>query len=315
MENLTISVSDEGKAGTAAASSSSSSLSPAPAFPSPKKDQVSVFLSWDGTTESTRNVDILRKFLLSKKYFVNEHRGAPFSSTKKRGDVDDETAEALRSSTVLIICVSKAYTLNFACKSIALLVRAMQERDRKRAPEMSYVMICGDYTTESQPYKVSGWLGHLLKDSLWSPGWTHAHLAGAAEAVGGLVNLKRRIVVLDPDELLFIESRGKEGKDPSSGLWVGKKKGFGGGGGGRSPSSPAVAAATAVSKEEGKESPSSPSPSPVAVAVAVAVAGPRSETKARNELQDAPREEEEEDKRAESKAGDNEGSYADDVFE
>jgi len=175
----------------------------------PRKGQAVLFLSWDGTAESSGNVTLLRRFLLAKGYFLFEHSGAQFGNGSVLAEVPDEVVEQLRLSTALVVCVSKPYTRNLSCKKISLLSREMKAANPKTAPETVFVMIDGNYTTESQPYKVSGWLGHLLKDSLWSPAWSHAHAAGAAEAIMGVVNLKRKVVVVTKEELRRID-RGEE---------------------------------------------------------------------------------------------------------
>jgi hypothetical protein len=86
---------------------------------------------------------------------------------------------------VFVIAVSQEYTRNLSCKKISLLARELKEQAPKTAAELCFVMIDGNYTTESHPHKVSGWLGHMLGASLWTPGWSHAHCAVAAEAEKG----------------------------------------------------------------------------------------------------------------------------------
>ena len=182
----------------------------------PRKGQAVLFLSWDGTTESSINVTLLRRFLLAKGYFLYESSGAQFGNGSVLAEVPEEVVQQLRASTAFVVCVSRAYTRNLSCKKVSLLAREMKFADPKTAPESVFVMIDGNYTTESQPYKVSGWLGHLLKDSLWSPAWSHAHAAGAAEAIMGVVNLKRKVVIVTKEELRRID-RGEENSPKGSG--------------------------------------------------------------------------------------------------
>ena len=190
----------------------------------PRKGQVQIFLSWDGTAESEKNVSLLKKFLHAKHYFIHEHAGAVFGSGSVLAEVPEELAEKLKSSTVLVTCVSKPYTRSLSCKKVSLLARELKLANPKTAPEVCFAMIDGNYTTESQPYKVSGWLGFLLKDSLWSPSWTYAHCAGAAEAIMGTVNLKRKVVVVTKEELRAID-RGEELPLPTKGSPKSSSKG------------------------------------------------------------------------------------------
>lgn len=167
------------------------------------KKAAQVFLSWDGSATSEPNVTLLRRFLQAKGYLIHEHAGVPL------GSGTDEIAQLLRASTVFVIAVSQEYTRNLSCKKISLLARELKQQAPKTAAELCFVMIDGNYTTESHPHKVSGWLGHMLGASLWTPGWSHAHCAGAAEAIKGTINLKRGLVVLNKAELRAID-RGEE---------------------------------------------------------------------------------------------------------
>jgi hypothetical protein len=153
----------------------------------------------------------------AKKDTVKKSADSLSFADSARDNVSDHITDHLRESTVFVACVTRAFTKSLSCKKLTLHVRKMVEDDRKRAPEMLYVMIHGDFTTESQPYHCrGGWLGYMLRDSLWSPAWSHAHIAGAAEAIMGVINLRRNIITLNPDHVLYIETRGKKGKMPMS---------------------------------------------------------------------------------------------------
>ena len=118
-------------------------------------------------------------------------------------------------STVFVACVTRKFTKNMNCKKLVLRMRELQVELGKKGAEMLYCMMHGTFTTESQPYHCrDGWLGYLLRDALWSPAWSHAHVAGAAEAIAGTVNLRRSVVRLLPQHVLYIDSRGREGVCP-----------------------------------------------------------------------------------------------------
>ena len=135
-----------------------------------------------------------------------------------RAKVSQMLVDQMTISTVFVACVTRAFTKNLNCKKLTLRMRELQGEMlslKKKGAEMLYVMLNGDFTTESQPYHCrSGWLGYLLKDSLWSPAWSHAHIAGAAEAIASTVNLRRNVVRLNPQHVLYIETRGKKGICP-----------------------------------------------------------------------------------------------------
>ena len=215
-----------------------------PVAPSgPKKGQTELFLSWDGTPDSSHNALLLRKFLLAKGYFLHEHAGTVFGNGSVLAEVPPELVETLRRCTVFLVCVSREYTKNINCKKLCLTARRLLDQDRKSAPELLYAMIEGNFTTESQPHRVSGWLGFLLKDALWSPAWSHAHAAGAAEAVCGTVKLRRNVVLLSKEQLRRIdrgeENMGLKGSPPRS-----PKSGSGKSRGGRAEGFPVGGAAT-----------------------------------------------------------------------
>ncbi len=209
-----------------------------------------LYLSWDGEENSRANVDKLKRFLRAKGYIIFEHAGDASISgddgnaimdttTSGEGDdtpittntgasgasgaslesarakVSDEVTQKLKLCTVFVSCVTRKFTFNMHCKKLVLHCRKLVETDRKKAPEMLYVMVHGDFTTESQPYHCrEGWLGYMLRDALWSPAWSHAHIAGAAEAIGGVIALRRNVIKLNPQHVLYIESRGKQGQCP-----------------------------------------------------------------------------------------------------
>ena len=132
-----------------------------------------------------------------------------------RARVSQEIVDKMSVSTVFVACVTRNFTMNLNCKKLVLRMRELQMEIGKKSAEMLYTMVHGTFTTESQPYHCrDGWLGYLLRDSLWSPAWSHAHVAGAAEAIAGTVALRRSVVRLKPEHILYIDSRGREGVCP-----------------------------------------------------------------------------------------------------
>ena len=70
------------------------------------------------------------------------------------------------------------------CKKITMWCNEMSIANPRTAPDMRYLMMHGTFTTESQPYHCrGGWLGYLLRGSLWSPAWSKAHIVGAGACV------------------------------------------------------------------------------------------------------------------------------------
>ena len=204
-----------------------------------------LYLTWDGEEESRANVEKLKRFLRTKGYIIFEHAGdlsiaegavsSPDASPtvmaespatndttntagsleSARAPVSREVSEKIKLCTVFVSCVTRKFTFNMNCKKLVLHCRKLVEQDRKKAPEMLYVMIHGTFTTESQPYHCrGGWLGYMLRDALWSPAWSHAHIAGAAEAIAGVIALRRNVIRLNPSHVLYIETRGRKGEMP-----------------------------------------------------------------------------------------------------
>jgi len=132
-----------------------------------------------------------------------------------RAKVSQAIVDKMSVSTVFVACVTRKFTKNLNCKKIVLRMREIQIEKGKKSAEMLYTMVHGTFTTESQPYHCrDGWLGYLLRDSLWSPAWSHAHIQGAAEAIAATVSLRRSIITLHPSHILYIESRGRQGVCP-----------------------------------------------------------------------------------------------------
>lgn len=75
------------------------------------------------------------------------------------GDIDDSLAKAIQLAHTVIICVSKAYKESVTCRSEAQYCRAKQRNNQLK---MLYVMMDANYTTQSNPEQVDGWLAFMV---------------------------------------------------------------------------------------------------------------------------------------------------------
>ena len=86
---------------------------------------------------------------------------------KMMGSSMDVMAKAIEVADVVIIFVSRAYRDSYNCK---LEGRYAQVRERANLVKILFVMMEEDYTPESN-CGVDGWLGMLIGDHIYYPGW------------------------------------------------------------------------------------------------------------------------------------------------
>ena len=156
----------------------------------------------------------------SKSNDINDDRSLSSSHSfagASKAPVIFEIIDKISLSSVFVSCVSKEYAANIHCKKLAHEVRRISTDPKLSgySPTTLFMMMEGDFTTDSLPHNVRNkWVGHMLKDSLWSPGWNHAHLAGASETIMGVINLRRNVIKLNSSHVKFILTRGKQGIAP-----------------------------------------------------------------------------------------------------
>lgn len=154
-----------------------------------------VFLCYDDRAESNpQNAILLKKFLSRHGYKVFEFSGQPFveDASARLFGIDEQTLTDLHKCVCIIICVSRELKQNNRCRKICEFVRKAKRSDARGGFECLFMMMQGDYTTQSYPHCVDGWLAHHLRDTLWYPAWSTAHIASAGEAVGSIVALRRK---------------------------------------------------------------------------------------------------------------------------
>lgn len=81
----------------------------------------------------------------------------------------DEIKNAMKSSVVVVICVSRGYKLNPYCQKVARYAMTLQHTtDASEKRDVLFVLIQGDYTMSSVPNRIDGWLGHMMKGKIIS---------------------------------------------------------------------------------------------------------------------------------------------------
>lgn len=118
------------------------------------------------------------------------------SSTITNSKIDQNIIDGINKCAVVVCAVSKEFRYNHNCKDVALFARDLKRSNPSTGPELLFSMMQGDYTTQSSPFRVDGWLGHLMKDALWYPAWSRVHIAGASEATVAVISLKKKQIVL-----------------------------------------------------------------------------------------------------------------------
>ncbi len=118
------------------------------------------------------------------------------SSVISNSKIDENIINNINKCAVVVCAVSKEFRYNTNCKDVSLLARDLKRNNPSTGPELLFSMMQGDYTTQSSPFRVDGWLGHLMKDALWYPAWSRVHITGASEAIVAVISLKKKQIVL-----------------------------------------------------------------------------------------------------------------------
>ena len=120
---------------------------------------------------------------------------------KKSKERDDMVVSDMKKCAVIVICISQELHANFTLRRLAIKARDLKiELDASIAPDLLFCCMQGHYTSASQPYRVSGWLFHMIKDSVWYPAWNKAHIGGAGEAIVHAISLMKRKILIPPEE-------------------------------------------------------------------------------------------------------------------
>jgi len=120
---------------------------------------------------------------------------------KKSKERDDMVVSDMKKCAVIVICISQELHANFTLRRLAIKARDLKtELDATVAPDLLFCCMQGHYTSASQPYRVSGWLFHMIKDSVWYPAWNKAHIGGAGEAIVHAISLMKRKILIPPEE-------------------------------------------------------------------------------------------------------------------
>jgi hypothetical protein len=121
---------------------------------------------------------------------------------KKSKERDDKVVNDMKKCAVIVICISQELHSNFTLRRLAIKARDLKNdmEDSAIAPDLLFCCMQGHYTSASQPFRVSGWLFHMIKDSVWYPAWNKAHIGGAGEAIVHAISLMKRKILIPPEE-------------------------------------------------------------------------------------------------------------------
>lgn len=91
-----------------------------------------------------------------------------------------ELQQALSHAVAFIMCVSQGYKHSANCRFEANHAHQLQAKGELK---IVYVMMQEHYTTSSTPTQVDGWLGSMIADNAWYPGWTRDHVRASATLI------------------------------------------------------------------------------------------------------------------------------------
>ena len=105
------------------------------------------------------------------------------------GHVNSSMAEAVDFSDFVVVFVSRVYQSTVSCQ---LEARYANTKAKEGKCKLVFVMMEQDFTTDlkcSDP--VSGWLGMMVGDNVWYPGWDAAHTHATASSIARLITSER----------------------------------------------------------------------------------------------------------------------------
>ncbi len=84
------------------------------------------------------------------------------------GSTLEAMAQAVEQSSFVILFISRAYKESGNCRLEAEYAFGYRQGG---SLQLLFVMCEPDYTCTSKPDRVSGWLGIMVGQTLWYPGW------------------------------------------------------------------------------------------------------------------------------------------------
>ena len=90
---------------------------------------------------------------------------------------DDMLAKAVESASHVVVCVSRSYKESQFCRMEANYAQQLCRNDRL---QMHWVMLESDYTPISKGTSCNGWLGLMIGDDPWYPGFHDAAICASA---------------------------------------------------------------------------------------------------------------------------------------
>lgn len=96
---------------------------------------------------------------------------------------------------MIILGVSREFKNSLTCQKISRFARELHDN---MGIEVLFVLLQGNYTLNCEPSdRVTGWLLHMLQDTVSYPAWTSSHVTATAAAIQSVHALRRHVIVVD----------------------------------------------------------------------------------------------------------------------
>lgn len=102
----------------------------------------------------------------------------------------------IKSCVVAVLCITRDYKVNQGCQKVARYVVA---QTKKVIP--LFALFQGDYSETSYPDRISGWLGHMIRDAVTYPCYSNLQISATAACIEGVFILKRKTIKVDEKEV------------------------------------------------------------------------------------------------------------------
>jgi len=102
----------------------------------------------------------------------------------------------IKSCVVAVLCITRDYKVNMGCQKVARYVLA---QEKKVIP--LFALLQGDYSETSYPDRISGWLGHMIRDAVTYPCYSNLQIGATAACVEGVFTLRKKQIKVDEKEV------------------------------------------------------------------------------------------------------------------
>ena len=110
--------------------------------------------------------------------------------------ISEETKMEIKSCVVAVICITREYKANQGCQKIARYIVAQERR-----VITLFALLQGDYSETSIPERITGWLGHMIRDAVTYPCYSELQISATSAMIDGVFTLRKKQIIVHEKEV------------------------------------------------------------------------------------------------------------------